>query len=148
MPAIRKLPTSGVNAARAAAATRIDAPAVADCPSNNATTIAKQISLKDAAAAHIATLTPKGSFLGDSVKVSATWKPIKAPITVTLHLEMITPPGSTDNWVDLMNQVADLRLKPVKIKGGAEAGTTVNFKIDVRRERRPTQRARATTRSS
>jgi hypothetical protein len=32
------------------AALRIDAPAVADCPSNSATTITKEISLKDAAA--------------------------------------------------------------------------------------------------
>jgi len=127
LPAIRKLPTS-----RVLSRLRIDSPSTADCPTNDATTITKQISMQDAAAAHIVTLTPKGNFFGDSVKVSATWKPIKAPITVTLHLEMIPPPGSTDDWVDLMNQVANARLKPVTIKSGAEAGTTVSFKLDVR----------------
>ena len=116
----------------AAAALRIASPGVADCPSNNATTITKQISLKDAAAAHIAKVSPKGGFLGDSVKVVGTWKPIKAPITITLHLEVIPPPANFVNWVDRVNQIADERLTPVTIKSGAQAGTTVNFKVDVR----------------
>jgi hypothetical protein len=70
------------------------------------------------------------------VKVTGTWKPIKAPITVTLRLEMITPPGSTDDWANVVNKVASARLTPVTIKSGHQAGTTVNFKIDVRQRMR------------
>jgi hypothetical protein len=122
VPAVLRLrdPTSGVVKAAAG-------PTTAPCtPGRSPTTIAKQISLKDAAAAGIATLTAKGGPSGDVVAVDASFKPIAGPVTVKVNLEVSSYPGGPT--------AADVKAAIEGNLAGRQAdnGTPLMFDVNVR----------------
>lgn len=58
-------------------------------PGQTATSAARQVSLKDAAARGMVKLTSKGAIGGDAVAVDATWKPVNGPVKVTVNIELV-----------------------------------------------------------
>lgn len=102
------------------------APATAPCPpGQNATDVVKMVPMATAAAAGIVQLTPKGSFGGDSIAVDGTWKPVRAPTTITVHLEFSRAADDGTDWAALLNGVLSKQYKGYKVDG-----QPVNFVFD------------------
>jgi hypothetical protein len=95
-----------------------------------ATTIERDLTLKQAAQSGVATLFSKGKFQGDSVGLQADWKRVKAPITVHVNAEFIPPPGDSMDYGDLIRTAVASHLKGLKLKGGPESGTPINFDLN------------------
>jgi hypothetical protein len=87
------------------------APTPAPCPgpgggqSEGATTIYKQLDLRDAADLRVATLTSKGGFEGDTMAVDATYKNVPALTHVRLNVE-VTPPDNSRDWAQFVRDNA------------------------------------------
>ena len=102
-------------------------PDTAACPAGESpTSIAKDVSLKDAANAGIVKLTAKGGFSGDVMAVDGTWKPIAGPVTVRMNIEVTSEPGAPD--ASALEQAVEAKLAGAK----ASNGTPVNFDVVVR----------------
>jgi hypothetical protein len=107
-------------------------PATAPCPpGQQATEIQKDVPLQKAASAGLVKLKPKGGISGDSVAVDGKWKPIKAPVKVTVHVELI-PPDDGQDWATTFKNDMALKFGPRTIAGGPNAGQTIEFNFDVR----------------
>lgn len=83
-------PVPALPAASSAHARAASADAAAKCPpGQTATSAAREIPLKNAAAAGMVKLTSKGAIGGDSVAVDAIWKPVNGPVKVTVNIELV-----------------------------------------------------------
>jgi hypothetical protein len=108
-----------------------DQPPVASCASGQpATEIERDLSLKQAAQSGVATFFSKGKFQGDSVGLKADWKRVKAPISVHINAEFIPPPGDPTDYGELIKMAVGSHLKGIKLKGGPESGTPINFDLN------------------
>lgn len=109
-----------------AASVRV-APTATPCPAGqNATDVVKNLPMADAAASGLVQLSPKGSFGGDSIAVDGTWKPIKAPATVTVHLEITRAADDATTWAPLVKGKLDAAYAGYKVDG-----QPVTFNFDV-----------------
>jgi len=78
-------------------------PSTAPCPPGQSPTdISKDLHLQQAANAGVVKLTPKGEYAGDSIAVDGNWKSVKAPLNVTVHIELVTP--DNQDWASLLQQ--------------------------------------------
>ena len=103
------------------------APAPTPCPSGqNATDVVKNMPMADAAAAGMLQLTPKGRIGGDSVTVDGTWKPVKVPTTITMHLEVTRAADDGTDWAPLVKSKLD-----AAYAGYVVDGQPVRFNFDV-----------------
>lgn len=129
LPTGARLPgaTGTIARARGARARSIrEAPSTAPCPpGQNATDVAKTVPMQTAAAAGIVQLTPKGNFGGDSVAVDGTWKPVRAPTTITVHLELSRAADDGTDWASLLKGVLGSKYAGYKVDG-----QPVNFVFD------------------
>jgi hypothetical protein len=122
LPAGSRLRDPGSGIVQAAAP-----PDTAACPPGESpTSIAKDVSLKDAANAGIVKLTAKGGFSGDVMAVDGTWKPIAGPVTVRMNIEVTSEPGAPA--ASALEQAVEAKLAGAK----ASNGTPVNFDVVVR----------------
>jgi hypothetical protein len=130
LPAGSRLPGATGTIARADGGRRArdvrTAPSTAACPpGQNATDVVKTVPMQTAAAAGIVQLTPKGTFLGDSVAVDGTWKPVRAPTTVTVHLEISQAADDGTDWPSVLKGLLDSKYAGYKVDG-----QPVNFVFD------------------
>jgi hypothetical protein len=107
----------------------------APCPPGQAaTTAAQPVSLKDAAASGIATLTTKGGFGGDTVAVDANWAPLDQnhPVKVRMNFEILPPPELSA--ADQARVVSGLKASVESRLSGLKAsdGTPLQFELNVR----------------
>ncbi len=95
-----------------------------------ATQIERDLTLKQAAQSGVATIFSKGAFQGDSVGLKAAWKRVKMPITIHINAEFIPPPGDSTDYGDLIKTEVASHLKNIKLNGGPESGTPINFDLN------------------
>jgi hypothetical protein len=108
-------------------------PSTAECPQGlEATSFGRRLSLGDAAKAGVVTkLEAKGFVQGDSISVEAKFKDVKAPIVVSVGIEVESLPNDFGEAKDLEAVLNDA-LKNKKIPSGPLKNTPVEFKFDVR----------------
>ena len=100
----------------------------ASCPGGREpTTVAREISLKDAAAAGIVKIEGKGGYpAGDKVSVQTEWHPIDGPTVVRVSIELVTTTNLTETEFE---QAVESRFQNLKTSGGEP----VTVDLDVRR---------------
>jgi hypothetical protein len=107
-----------------------EAPEISPCPpGQRATNISKQISLQDAAAAGMLTLTSKGGFDGDVVAVDATWRNVgDAPVHIGVNIEFVETPGTEGQTPRIVQEIKD-RVAGFKTSGGQPVTVDINYKV-------------------
>jgi hypothetical protein len=107
-----------------------DLPDVAPCPpGQRATNVSKQISLQDAAAAGMLTLTSKGGFNDDVVAVDATWRNVgDAPVHIGTNVEFVETPGTEGQTARIVQEIQD-SVAGLKTSSGQPVTVDINFKV-------------------
>jgi hypothetical protein len=113
----------------------------APCPPGDAaTSVSEPVSLKDAAADGLVTLTTKGGFDGDTVAVDAHWGPLPnhPPVVLRMNFEITPPPELSA--ADQSRVVAGVRSAVASRLSGLKAsdGTPLNVELNIR-QRDPSQ---------
>ena len=97
--------------------------------------ITRNLSLPEAARAGVVQLTPKGGFEGDDVALELNGKQVKAPITVSLHLEFSWESGHSEqeqehlrDTLPRLEQRAENELNKLHYK--TPKGEPINFDFD------------------
>jgi hypothetical protein len=109
-------------------------------PGQAATSVGEPVSLKDAAADGLVTLTTKGGFGGDTVAVDANWGPLpnNPPVVLRMNFEITPPPelsaADQSRVVNGIKSAVEARLGGLK----ASDGTPLTVQLNVR-QRDPTQ---------
>jgi len=138
------LPPAGTAAARARAMLRrvrvrmraASLPDTASCaPGQEATRIAREVSLKQAAALGMVRLQSKGLYDDDGMAVTVNFKDVPLPTMVRMDIELVSDIHDVEVAVE---NVVESRLAGLKIESGPLAGQPVNFDLNVHR-RLPTE---------
>jgi len=102
--------------------------------SGRASNVFKLQSLKQAAAARLATFTSKGvGVAADAIAIDGIWREVKAPTTISVNLEVTGPAGVSANWARFVYQsAAPVLNRGLVLTSGPQAGSPVRFVLNVR----------------